>query len=115
MRPRSARQADSAKKFEGEAVSPIVIPQLQKIAALGGARIVDHDVDAAKMFHGELGKLGGALGETQIERGEGGDSAVAFDLLDSGSQRRHAGAQDGLRALFRQTIAMARPMPGWLP
>src|ERR1019366_1685243 len=103
MRPRRARQAHRSAELEGEAVEPIVVIELEKRVTLGSARVVDHDVDAAKVSRGEIGKLGGAFGKAQIERNRRRDAPVTFNLVDSGFESADgAGAQHGLRAFFRQ-------------
>src|SRR5690349_9404031 len=104
MRPSSAREANCSEKFKGEAIEPIVVSELEKRVALGSARVIDHDVDAAKLARGEIRKPGGAFREAQIERHRSGSAAVAFNLANSGVEGAGgASAQDGLRALFRQT------------
>ena len=48
------------------------------------ARIIDNDVDAAKVPRGEIGKLGGAFGKAQIERYRSGGSACVLNLFYDG-------------------------------
>ena len=49
LRPCGAAQAHRAEEFEGVAVVPVFFREGQKVAALCGASVVDHDIDAAEM------------------------------------------------------------------
>ena len=60
MRPCDAGEADGAEEFEGEPILPVLLGERFEIAAFGGARVVDEDVEAAELCErGDHDGLGG--------------------------------------------------------
>src|SRR5262245_31031169 len=81
QRPSRAREPHVGEKFQCVAFLPIGIGQLEKIAALGRAGIVDEDVEPAEFVPRRLDQRRGRGRLAQIERAYGGFALLAADRV----------------------------------
>ena len=67
------------EELECKAVLPVCVRELKKIAALGGAGIVDEDVEAAGFARCQGGEVRRRIICAQIKRSDGGLAALGAD------------------------------------
>jgi hypothetical protein len=71
---------NGAKEFEGEAVGPILLAQGQEIAALGGAGVVNDQIDPAESFRCRSDKTRGSLWLAQVGGMDQNISSATFNF-----------------------------------
>jgi hypothetical protein len=98
VRPGGAGEPHGAKELEREAVGEIFVGQIEELAALGGAGVVDQDVDLSESLDSEVGDPPAGVGQAQIQCNGVRGSPGATNLGCGGiEQRLVTGAQNHAR------------------
>src|SRR5207247_5373052 len=106
-----------SKEFQGEAIHPVFVAKLGKLASFGRAGIVDQDVDLSESSERRSHKLRGGIRQPQVERDRDGTTAGLLDFPHGLIERALvAGAEDDLRAISSEAKGDgARPIPRLAP
>src|SRR5205823_3033792 len=104
------------EEFQRKAFLPVCIGELEEIAALGGAGIVDENIETAEFALRQFGELSRSVIVAQIERGDdspasfganGGGDFVERGLIARAQQHITAGVREGMRDAAADAAARA--------
>ena len=110
QRPGGAREPHMGEELERIAVRPVGVGEGEEIAALGGAGIVDQDVEAAERALGGVGQCRRRRVLAQIDRHGLRLAAVRRDRCRRVLERRLVGAgQDEIAPFLGQRHGDAAP------
>ena len=113
QRPGGAREPHMGEEFQRVAVLPIGVGELEEIAALGGAGIVDQNIERAELALAPARPaFAGASLPRRSMHGDGGAPALLADGgCDLVERLFVASGQHHVAALGRQRQREPRPMP----
>ncbi len=119
MRPCGARRADIAVEFQCEAVLPVVLGEGEEVGALGGAGIVDQDIEPAERRDRRIDRGLAGGGFAQIAGDDGWSRLLpemaAMPLATSSSFALSRAARQTCTPSRASSAAIDAPMPRLAP